>query len=50
MFYFWLVPLVLVIALVMVFVFLAEPKLGGGVRQPGTVLRHEVDDMPDPPP
>ena len=50
MFYFWLIPLVLVIAVVMAIVFLAEPKLGGGVRQSGTVLRHEADNLPDPPP
>jgi hypothetical protein len=50
MFYVWLVPLVLLVALVMAIVFLAEEKLGGGVRNSGTVLRHEGDDMPDPPP
>jgi hypothetical protein len=50
MFYVWLIPLVLVVACVMAAVFLTEPKLGAGVRKSGTVLRHETDDLPDPPP
>ena len=50
MFYLWLIPLVLVVAVVMATVFLTNPKLGGGVRRSGEVLRHEIDDLPDPPP
>ena len=50
MFYFWLIPFVLVVVVVMAAVFLTEPKLGGGVRQSGTILKHETDDLPDPPP
>jgi len=50
MFYFWLIPLVLVVVVVTAAVFLTEPKLGGGVRQPGTVLRDDAKDLPDPPP
>lgn len=50
MFYFWLIPLVMVVVVIMAAVFLAAPKLGGGVRNSGTVLKHENETMPDPPP
>jgi hypothetical protein len=50
MFYFWLIPLVLVVVVVTAAVFLTESKLGGGVRLPGTVLRDDGENLPDPPP